>query len=110
MSDSLSEHMEPNPERNDPMINKHVIVTTAHRGVFFGRLVEDRGDVVTLEDAQNCVYWESSVRGFLGLAVTGPSDGCRIGPACPSLTLSAVTSIARCTEEAVQRWKEEPWK
>ena len=86
-----------------------VLVTTKHRGVFFGTLVEDNDDRVTLKDARNCVSWNVETRGFLGLAATGPKPGCRIGPAVPSLTLSGVTSVARCTDEAALLWESGPW-
>ena len=88
---------------------RHVVVTTAHRGVFFGAYDDRDGDEVTLKNARNCVYWSAQTRGFLGLAVTGPLDGSRIGPKVPSITLTAVTSITDCTDDAVERWEAAPW-
>lgn len=93
------------------MLGQKVVVTTAHRGVFFGTL-KVRDDVVKtvhLEDARNCVYWSSSTRGFLGLAKTGPLNGSKIGPHVPRLDLFDVTSITECTDEAVSKWEEGPW-
>ena len=86
-----------------------VVVTTIHRGVFFGELVDENGDTCKLKNARNCVYWPSDVRGFLGLAFAGPSKGSKIGPAAPSLTLRGVTSIAECTTEAAEKWESGPW-
>ena len=88
----------------------HVVVTTKHRGVFFGELDKDNGAVVKLRQARNCVYWEASTHGFLGLAASGPGEGCRIGPAAPSLTVRGVTAVAECSQEAVEAWEAEPWK
>lgn len=92
--------------------SEYVLVTTslaAGRGVFAGLLVEGRDDVVVLAEARNCIFWSVDVKGFLGLANTGPSKNCRIGPAVPSLKLHGVTSIARCTAEAQAAWEGQPW-
>jgi hypothetical protein len=91
------------------MNGTYCLVTTTHRGVFAGELIEDRGDIVILGSARNCVYWDRETRGFLGLAATGPTRGCRIGPAVPKLTLRGVTAIAECTPQARARWEEAPW-
>jgi hypothetical protein len=88
---------------------KYYLVTTSYRGVFAGELIEDRGDVVVLAEARNCVYWDRETKGFLGLAATGPTQGCRIGPKVPSITLRGVTAIAECTLEARARWESAPW-
>ena len=89
----------------------YVVVTTAHRGVFFGSLesYSSAMKVAVLIEARNAVYWSGSVRGFLGLAANGPNSECRIGPAAPRLVLEGVTSCAECTPEAVEKWKAAPW-
>jgi len=86
-----------------------VVVTTIHRGVFFGELVEEKDDVVKLLNARNCVYWPAETRGFLGLAFAGPPKGSKVGHAAPSITLRGVTSISECTDEAVAAWEKGPW-
>ena len=86
-----------------------VLVTTDKRGVFFGKLAEHDNGTVVLTEARNCIYWSEQTKGFLGLAVTGPMDGSRIGPAVPEIRLYGVTSISKCSDEAVARWKEAPW-
>lgn len=93
-------------------MEKHVLVTTKYRGVFFGVLIEERdnGETVVLVSCQNCIFWGSDVRGFLGLAAKGPTKTCKIGPPALKTTLYAVTSITECTDEAVAAWKREPWK
>jgi hypothetical protein len=87
-----------------------VLVTTSHRGVFFGYA---SGDVVketiTIKNARNCVYWSQDVKGFLGLAATGPTSSCKIGPKVPSLKLLGVTSVSEVTPEAVEKWEKHPW-
>ena len=85
-----------------------VLVTTAHRGVFFGYATETDGPTITLVRARNCVYWSANVKGFLGLAATGPSASCRIGPAA-DITLRDITCVAEVTPEAVAKWEASPW-
>lgn len=90
-----------------------VLVTTAHKGVFFGLYPID-GDretkTVTITQAQMAVYWPAEQRGVLGLASTGPIDGCRITPAVPEITLHEVTSITKTTPEAAEAWSKAPWR
>jgi len=85
-----------------------VLVTTAHRGVFFGYATNTEGDRITLERARNVLYWSTDVRGFMGLAATGPSSACRIGPAA-DITLRDITSVVEVTAEAVERFEAAPW-
>lgn len=85
-----------------------VLVTTAHRGVFFGYATETGGSTIKLRAARNCVSWSSDVKGFLGLAASGPTKNCRIGPAA-DIELRDITCVAECTSEAVQAWEGAPW-
>lgn len=89
-----------------------VVVTTSHRGVFFGYVpvpVTGATDTITLTQARMCLRWSSPVHGVLGLAVTGPLLECRVGPAVPTLHLTSVTSIMEATPAAVAAWEAEPW-
>lgn len=90
------------------MDKQPVLVTTEHRGVFFGYADDIDGDTIKLHDARLCVYWSRDVKGFMGLAATGPSDDCRIGPPA-TITLRKITAVAEVTPEAVQRWEKAPW-
>lgn len=89
-----------------------VVVTTEHRGVFFGMLDtnDETAKVVTIKDAQMCVYWSADVQGVLGLASTGPSKSCRVTPKVPKITLQGVTAVIEATPEAAKAWSERPWK
>jgi hypothetical protein len=92
---------------------RYVVVTTAHRGVFFGVLSGTQSDtdkVFTLTDVQMCVYWSADVRGVLGLAASGPSKSCRVTPAVPKMVLQDVTSVMDATPEAVKAWQSRPWQ
>lgn len=91
------------------MDEKPVVVTTEFRGVFFGYLESRNGDLIVLNKARNCLYWSSDVKGFVGLAVTGPTSSCRVGPAVARLELFKVTSILDPSDEAVKAWEAQPW-
>ena len=87
-----------------------VLVTTEFRGVFFGYMTEGvKDNSIVLKRAQNCVYWSSDVKGFMGLAATGPSKSCKVGPAVPSITLNKVTAVVEVTDEAAEKWMKAPW-
>lgn len=93
------------------MTGTPVLVTTSHRGVFFGRLEAD-ADVtartLTLTHVRNAIHW-SGPKGFLGLAADGPGDGSRIGAtATLPVVLHDITSVSYCTPEAAKKWEE--WK
>ena len=91
-------------------MSKAVLVTTVHRGVFFGYAKEKvKNKSITIKNARNCVYWSSDVKGFLGLAANGPSANCKIGPTVPELTLIDVTSVSAVVPEAVEKWEKSPW-
>lgn len=95
---------------NNP--GRPVLVTTTHKGVFFGYYPRGKpldATVVTIKKAKMAVSWSTDMKGVLGLAATGPSKSCRIGPEVPSITLQDVTTIVECTDEAVTKWDASPW-
>lgn len=96
------------PNRNKATKERAVIVTTEHRGVFFGYAADTDGDVIKLRGARNCVYWSSGVRGFMGLAATGPDKQSKVGPAV-DIEVRKITSVIECTPEAVAAWEGAPW-
>ena len=85
-----------------------VLVTTVHRGVFFGYADETDGAIIKLRAARNCIYWSSDVKGFLGLASTGPSKSCKIGPSA-DVELRDITCVAAVSPEAEKAWGVAPW-
>jgi hypothetical protein len=88
-----------------------VLVTTEHRGVFFGYLVGDPAkEKVMLRACRNVVYWDTESRGFVGLAATGPTNGCRVTkPAGDDSVLFDITAVIACTDEAAKRFEDAPW-
>lgn len=85
-----------------------VLVTTEHRGVFFGYATETGGETIALRRARNVVYWPTANRGFLGLAADGPKSGSRVGPAA-DIEVRAITCVAECTPAAVAAFEAQPW-
>lgn len=86
-----------------------VLVTTAHRGVFFGYATDTSGETIKLRAGRCCLYWPRAQKGFIGLAKDGPIDGSRVGPAA-DIELRNITSVSNCTPEAVARWEKFPWQ
>lgn len=86
-----------------------LVVTTEHRGVFFGYGKPTTETIIRLEQARMCVKWSSDVKGVVGLAANGPSSGCRIGPAAPAITLQKVTAVMEVSQPAEEKWNSAPW-
>jgi len=88
-----------------------VLITTEHRGVFFGYVEDDSNlpDSITLIDARMCVYWDAAMKGVLGLASVGPNEKCRISNKVPKFTAWKITSVIEVTPEAVEQWEKGPW-
>lgn len=86
-----------------------LVVTTEHKGVFFGFGNPTENTIIRLEQAQMCVYWSPDVKGVVGLASTGPTQSCRVGPPAPAITLQKVTSVMEASPEAAEKWKAQPW-
>lgn len=86
---------------------KPVVLTTAHRGVFFGYINPDtEGDKLQpVYRCRNCLSWSSDNKGFLGLGSHGPVGEAKIGPAVPRLLLHDVTAVIDVTEAARQEWE-----
>lgn len=89
-------------------IGRPVLVTTLHRGVFFGYAEDTSGSTVKLTRARCCIYWPRGNHGFMGLAADGPKSGARVGPPA-DINLRDVTSVAECSPAAVAAWEAQPW-
>ena len=85
-----------------------VVVTTAHRGVFFGYADKTDGETITLNRGRLCTYWSPAMKGFTGLASKGPDANCRIGEPA-DITLRNITAVLPVTPEAAKAWENGPW-
>lgn len=95
-------------------IERAVLITTEHRGVFFGYTAATDEEILANKSARvrsvrNCVYWSADVKGFGGLTTSGPTANCKIGPAIPSAQILAITGVWDCSPEAVKAWESAPW-
>lgn len=86
-----------------------VLVTTAHRGVFFGYAEDTIGETIALKRSRLAVYWSADCKGFMGLAANGPTADCRIGPPA-DITLRNITAVVEIDAAAVAKWESAPWK
>lgn len=97
--------------------DRPVLVTTVHRGVFFGFATKAATDAwerapekatLKIRASRCCVYWSQDVKGFMGLAANGPTKSCKIGPAA-DITVRSVTAVLEVTEAALAAWEAAPW-
>lgn len=97
------------PNRKKP--GKAVLITTKHRGVFFGYVQDEKKfpAQITLVKMRNCIQWRG-LKGFLDLTTTGPTAACRIGPAAALGTLANCTGMWAVEPKAVEAWENAPWK
>ena len=100
--------MNTHPNRTKRTGERAVLVTTSHRGVFFGYAIKTDGVIIKLRRARNCISWQSENKGFLGLANMGPLSSARIGPFA-DIELRDITCVAECSEEATKAWESAPW-
>jgi hypothetical protein len=98
--------------KSAPSKLRPVLVTTLHRGVFFGYVGPDYklGDeTIKLTDSRNVVMWSRDCKGFMGLPATGPTASCRISPKAPGCELRNVTSVTDCSEAATVEFEKGYW-
>lgn len=85
---------------------KPILVSTQHRGVFFG-FVDDDTDLTqrtfSLKDSRMAIRW-STTKGIAELAEDGPNSGSRVGAKADLIALHDVTAVWECTEKAVKAW------
>jgi len=87
-----------------------VLVTTAHRGVFYGYATDTNGETIKLTSARNCLYWSRECGGFMGLAANGPVGDSRVG-AKADIEIRNITSVTEVAPGAAKVWDEKAtWK
>lgn len=95
---------------NQNQKTQFLLVTTAHKGVFAGYGVKSESKIIELSKARMCVYWSAEVKGVLGLASSGPTSNCKVGPAVSSILLQDVTAVIDVSPEAEKAWETIVWK
>lgn len=84
-----------------------VVITTNHKGVFFGYATSTVGDIIALKRARNAYYWAGG-GGILQLGATGPAPGSKIGDRA-DVELRGISGVIECTPEAVKAWEAATW-
>lgn len=83
-----------------------VLVTTAHRGVFFGLIKP--GDMakrtIALKGARMAIFWGTD-KGVMQLAATGPTSKSKIGAEADIPVLHDVTGIFAVSDLAAEMWR-----
>lgn len=87
---------------------KNVLITTAHKGVWFAQ-VEEGKDLTTetLTDLKNCrmaIYW-GTTKGLQELCETGPTKNSKISAPSDIPVLHKVTAVFSVTDKAAEVWK-----
>jgi len=87
---------------------KAILVTTQHRGVFFGRVEDDQdmnARTMPLKGAKCAIRWETT-KGIAELAEVGPNANSRIGSPADIEALHDITAVWAVTEQAEQAWND----
>lgn len=86
---------------------KPVLVTTQHRGVFFGYVPDDQDmteRAMRLERARCAIYWATK-KGVAELASHGPNERSKIGSQATIAALHDITAVWECAPEAEAAWR-----
>lgn len=92
---------------NTPREFRNILVTTAHRGVWFAQVSPD-ADLTAkmLTDLRNCrmaIYW-GTTKGLQQLCHTGPTESSRISAPADIPVLHDVTAVFAVTDQAAAVW------
>ena len=85
---------------------KAVLITTKHRGVFFGYVPIDQDMTVrtmALKEARCAIRWATKT-GVAELAEIGPNKNSRIGAKADIESIHDITAIWAVTDKAVKAW------
>jgi len=80
-----------------------VIVTTEHRGVFFGYADDTKGPVIELKRARMAIRF-GTTKGLMQLAETGPTPASKIS-ARADMEVRKVTAVFEVSPEAAEKWE-----
>lgn len=82
-----------------------VIVTTEHRGVFFGYAGDTSCTEIKLERARMAIVF-GTTKGILELAETGPTSRSKISARAPSIDVRKITAVIEVAPDAVKAWED----
>ena len=85
-----------------------VVVLTEFKEIFCGWATDVSGDRIQLRNARQACYYSEATHGLIGLAVTGPAKGSRIGPAA-NIEVRRVVNVIECQSAAANAWENAKW-
>lgn len=87
-------------------MSKAILISTQHRGVFFG-LVDEETDLqqrtLSLKNARCAIRWGTK-GGIAELAEQGPNASSRIGSPADIEAIHDITAVWNVTDEAREKW------
>lgn len=87
---------------------KLVVVLTRNKEIFCGYTSDTTGERISLRNARQAIYYSPETHGLLGLAVSGPGRGSRIGPAA-NIECREITNVVECSPAAAEAWEKAKW-
>jgi len=84
------------------------VCLTEFKEIFCGWTTDVSGDRIQLRNARQACYYSEHTHGLLGLAVTGPGKGSRIGPAA-NIEVRRVVNVIECQSAAAEAWENAKW-
>lgn len=85
---------------------KSILVTTQHRGVYYGEVPDDQdmnARTMALKNARCAIYWNTTT-GVAELAEIGPNSGSKIGAKADIEALHDITAVWSVTDKAKEAW------
>lgn len=85
---------------------KPILISTAHRGVFFGFVPDDQdvtARTMALKQARCAIYW-GTTKGLAELAESGPTAKSRIGAPADLEAVHDITAVWAVTDKACEKW------
>ncbi|WP_372362860.1 hypothetical protein ACCQ10_09190 [Xanthomonas sp. NCPPB 1325] len=81
-----------------------VIVTTEHRGVFFGYASDTKGETIDLTNARMAIRF-GTTKGLMQLAETGPTSSSKISARAQKIEIRKITAVFEVAPAAVEAWE-----
>lgn len=86
---------------------KNVLLTTLHRGVFFGQIDEGADltetTLTNIKNARMAIRWHTK-NGVMELCGEGPNKNTKVGDSADIAVLHDITAVFDVTDEAAEKW------
>lgn len=88
------------------MEKKYFIVRTDRAGVFFGKIKENKGTSIVMEEVRKLHYWDgaAAVEEISQIGTNKPNS-CRFTVTVPEMEIATPIQILPCTEKAIENIK-----